>query len=1026
MGRITSSVGLITGLPITDTVNQLMALQARPRDLLISRTQSLTQQQTAFSELTGLLLSVQITARNLAKGELFQQRTISTSNADVLSATLTGTPALGASTFTPIQAAQAHQVVSAGLASSSEPLGAGALSFQFGGFVDEGLSLDLLGSGAGLARGKIRITDRSGASAEIDFRYARTIDDVLAAINDNTTIDVTANVAGDSLRLIDGTGQTAANLRVQEVGGGTTAASLGLAGINVAASQADGADVLRLYGGLRLDQLNDRSGVDFNEALSDLTIQFRDGSTRTVDFRAVSNTALYATGTTSAAAGVHSQVQFTAAATGSSLAGVSVIFQNDDGVTAGNETVVYNGGAKTLTFNIDAGNTTAANIVAALNNDATASGFFTASLPGTGAGVINVADTAATALPTAADEQTLADVLNTLNAVAPAKLRAEIAAGGDRIVLTDLTTGGGTFQIAAANGSSALERLGLSAPAAGGVITGRRLLGGLGSTLLTSLGGGGGLGTLGVLSLTDRSGGAANVNLSTAETLDDVVTAINAAAVSIEASVNDARNGIKLTDTSGGTGNLIVANGDAANTADKLKIAVNAAVGSINSGPLAKQTVSRSTLLSSLNGGAGVAAGSIKVIGSDGASFTVNLSGSSIQTIGDVIDRINTVTTGVEARINETGDGILLIDDAGGASTLRVEESGSRTAADLHFLGSAVAAVVDGQSESVIDGTTNFKVTLDADDTLTDLVTKVNALGVGITASQFNDGSAVNPFRLLLASGRSGTAGELLIDGSALGLSFTDSVAAQDSLLLLGAPSTNSAGTFVTSSSNTLADVLPGASLTVKGPSSTPINVNVSGTNSDLVATAIAFVDGYNRLRDKLAELTAFNAETSTGSLLSGDGTALRLDSDLSGLLSGAVSGVGAIRSLETIGISLTDQGELQLDQAKFEAKYAADPAGVQAFFSTDNLGFADRFDQLAERLVGEDSSLLVNRLAALERKVEENQARIDAMNARLERTRERMLLEFARLEVTISRIRSDLSTIQALAPLAPLAGTSQ
>ena len=71
--------------------------------------------------------------------------------------------------------------------------------------------------------------------------------------------------------------------------------------------------------------------------------------------------------------------------------------------------------------------------------------------------------------------------------------------------------------------------------------------------------------------------------------------------------MNDARNGIKLVDTSSGAGNLIVANADATDTADALKIAVNDAVDSINSGSLAKQTVSRSTLLSSLNGGAGVA-----------------------------------------------------------------------------------------------------------------------------------------------------------------------------------------------------------------------------------------------------------------------------------------------------------------------------------------------------------------------------------------------------------------------------------
>src|SRR5262245_33731689 len=224
MGRITSSVGLITGLNTSDIIDKLIEVQSQPRDLLVSRTNTLKQQQSALSEITGLLLSVQITARNLAKDDLYQQRTVTTSDPSSLAATVTGTPALGTSTFTPIQAAQSHQVVSSGLASSTQPLGAGTVSFRFGGSVDEGLSLDLINGGAGLSRGKIRITDRSGASAEIDLRYARTIDDVLSAINDNHNIDVSAVAVGDHIRLSDKTGQAAANLRVQEVGGGSTAA----------------------------------------------------------------------------------------------------------------------------------------------------------------------------------------------------------------------------------------------------------------------------------------------------------------------------------------------------------------------------------------------------------------------------------------------------------------------------------------------------------------------------------------------------------------------------------------------------------------------------------------------------------------------------------------------------------------------------------------------------------------------------------------------------------------------------------
>ena len=66
MGRIASSIGLITGIPIEDTVNQLLAVSARPRDRLIERTEQLQAQQVAVTELTASAIAVQLAIQNLA------------------------------------------------------------------------------------------------------------------------------------------------------------------------------------------------------------------------------------------------------------------------------------------------------------------------------------------------------------------------------------------------------------------------------------------------------------------------------------------------------------------------------------------------------------------------------------------------------------------------------------------------------------------------------------------------------------------------------------------------------------------------------------------------------------------------------------------------------------------------------------------------------------------------------------------------------------------------------------------------
>ena len=58
------------------------------------------------------------------------------------------------------------------------------------------MDLSALNGGAGVERGKIRITDRSGESEVIDLRFALTIDDVLKQINSSDNIDVIAVAAG--------------------------------------------------------------------------------------------------------------------------------------------------------------------------------------------------------------------------------------------------------------------------------------------------------------------------------------------------------------------------------------------------------------------------------------------------------------------------------------------------------------------------------------------------------------------------------------------------------------------------------------------------------------------------------------------------------------------------------------------------------------------------------------------------------------------------------------------------------------
>ncbi|MDZ4781958.1 MAG: flagellar filament capping protein FliD [Planctomycetia bacterium] len=916
MGRINSNVGLITGISITDTVNQLLALAAKPRDMVQARTDKFKAEQVAVTQLTALLLSTQVNAKKLGDAALYDQKTVQSLDAATLKVTANGEPSLGTYQFTPLQQVQAQQLLSDGVASDTAPLGEGKVTFRFGGFINADSSLALLNGGEGLARGKIRITDRSGVSTEIDLRYAQTVDDVLNAINSTSTINVRAQVSGDAIQLVDQTGQTTSNLKVQEIGSGKTAASLGIAAIDSSTGTATGSDVLKLFGKVSLDRLNGPNGVRFDEVLPDIEVKFRDGSTSHIDFKHLPRS-------------------------------------NDEEDKPANE-------------------------------------------------------------------QTLEDVLATINAVAPDKLRAEIAPDGDRLLLTDLTEGGHAFKLSSEFNSKAIADLGLDGASDAGVITGRRLLGGLKSTLLSTLDGGRGVGELGAVNLTDRSGAQATVNLAGAESVDDVIARINAAGVGIQASVNAARNGIQLSDTTGLTaGKLIVASGDDKGTAEKLKLAIDAEASQRNSGSLSAQTLGAATRLSSLNGGKGVADGLIRITDARGGTRTVGIASATIQTVGDLIETINNQGLDIEARLNDAGDGVLLVSTNASNGSIRVQDLNSTAAADLHIAGQSAVTTIGTVEKQAINGTTTFEIALNQEMSLADLVDEINTKKVGVAAGKFNDGGALNPFHLTLLSQRPGRAGELMIDTSELGLRFEESSAAQDAKLLLGAPSATGVGPIVTGTSNVFKDVVPGLTLEALNTSDTAVTVTVNGTNEPIIAAAQAFVDSYNALHKKLKEVTAYNTETQKGGILLGDSSALHIDTDFASLLSGRVFGVGDIQSLEEVGLELKDDGTLSLDKDKLRARQTESPEGVQAFFQTKDLGLAAKIDKLIEGLAGEDDSILVNRAAALERKIQVNDQRVKFFNEFLTRKRDVLLNQFYTLESTIAKIQANTNALGALNALA-------
>ena len=190
------------------------------------------------------------------------------------------------------------------------------------------------------------------------------------------------------------------------------------------------------------------------------------------------------------------------------------------------------------------------------------------------------------------------------------------------------------------------------------------------------------------------------------DTLDSLVRAINtdaaAAGVDVTLTIADSGRGLSATDSSGGSGTLTLS-GDGATA---LGLAASSATNNIRGSDLERKYVGLATSLSSLAFGKGVGIGAFKITDSAGESATVDI-GSDAVTIYDVMSEINSRGLLVEARLNDNGDGITLVDTNTGTpvNAMKVVDSSGSVARSLGILGTATTPGDDilGSFERMVD-----------------------------------------------------------------------------------------------------------------------------------------------------------------------------------------------------------------------------------------------------------------------------------------------------------------------------------
>jgi flagellar hook-associated protein 2 len=308
---------------------------------------------------------------------------------------------------------------------------------------------------------------------------------------------------------------------------------------------------------------------------------------------------------------------------------------------------------------------------------------------------------------------------------------------------------------------------------------------------------------------------------------------------------------------------------------------------------------------------------------------------------------------------------------------------------------------------------TPLKVTLsDSDTSLNGIASAINKSGgnVNATVIKATDGD----YRLMLTSKSTGVSGDMTVtvtgDDTLQGVIGFDS-SSQTGAMTLQTKSQNAKVTVnnidIERESNTISDVLPGVTLSLKAQSKADENLELSRSTDTNKKAITDWVAAYNSLQSTIASLTKYvkvdpgKAQSTDSGPLIGDSQVRSVQADLRGLLTEVQSG-GAYKLMTQLGITQDPNigadgslGNLKIDDKKLTQALTDNPEGVQSYFMGDGktTGFAtmmnNKLTTMLSTTTGKEGVVqnakngINSTLKSLDQRYDDMQASIDATMAR-------------------------------------------
>lgn len=306
----------------------------------------------------------------------------------------------------------------------------------------------------------------------------------------------------------------------------------------------------------------------------------------------------------------------------------------------------------------------------------------------------------------------------------------------------------------------------------------------------------------------------------------------------------------------------------------------------------------------------------------------------------------------------------------------------------------------DGEKEVYINS---------ANSTLDGAVEAINKAGVGVKASVINDRKDADaPFKLMLSGENVGGDNKIeyptlyFLDGDQ-DLYFDKETEAQNGIMKLD-------GFEFEISSNTVTDVIPGVTLDIRQSSpGKQVNITVKENREAVSGKVTEFVKTMNDVLGFIQAQNQMNESTDTTKTLGGDQLIRMVENRLQRLVQDQQYGInGDITRLNQLGIEMTRNGTLKLNEEKFNQVLAQKPEHVQRFFAGDGfkVGFIPAIRREISNLTNSAFGSISNRKRALEDNIKRVDQSIANKERGLERREQQLRRQFAKLEETMGQLK--------------------